>query len=94
MSPAVPEFDTAVHSLFKGNSEELLKLKASLTILSNRCDRTLVAYALKWEVAPRAGRHTSTSQHKYPDAVPPAAPRRGNEIGQATEEFYLRQFID
>ena len=114
MSPAVPEFDEAVHSLFRGNSGELLKLKPFLTILSNRCDRTLVAYAMRWEIAQRAGRHTSTSQHKYPDAVAPAVPQRGNEIrpgeqkivamsieidcgrwgGPATEEFYLRQFID
>jgi hypothetical protein len=114
VSPAVPEFDAAVRSLFRGNSDELLKLKPFLTILSNRCDRTLVAYALKWEITQRAGKHLSTSQHKYPDAVAPAAPRRGNEIrpgeqkivamsieidcgrwgGQATEDFYLRQFID
>jgi hypothetical protein len=43
MSPAAPEFDAAVRSLFTGNSIELLKLKPFLTILSNRCDRTLVA---------------------------------------------------
>lgn len=114
MSPTVPQFDAAVHSLFRGNSDELLKLKPFLAILSNRCDRTLVAYAVKWEVAQHAGRRITTSQHKYPHAVAPAAPRRGNEIrpgeqkivamsieidcglwgGQATEEFYLRRFID
>jgi hypothetical protein len=114
MSPAVPEFDAAVRALFRGNSDELLRLKPFLTILSNRCDRALVAYALKWEVGQRAGKHVITAQHKYPDAVAPAAPRRGNELcpgeqkivamsievncgrwGEpATEEFYLRQFID
>ncbi len=92
----------------------MLKLKPFLTILSNCRDRTLVAHALKWEVAQRAAKRISTSQHKYPDAVLPSAPRRGNEIrpgeqkvvamgieidwgrwgGQATEGFYLRQFID
>jgi hypothetical protein len=80
MSPAAPDFDAAVHSLFRGNADELLKLKPFLTILSNRCDRTLVAYAIKWEVAQRIGTYGSMSQHKYPDAVAPEAPRRGNEI--------------
>jgi hypothetical protein len=114
MSPAAPEFYAAVRSLFTGSSDELLKLKPFLTILSNRCDRTLVAYALKWEVALHDERRITMSQHKYPDAVAPGAPRRGNEIrpgeqkivamsieidcgrwgGEATEEFYLRQFID
>ena len=113
MSPAVPEFDTAVRSLFRGNSDKLLKMKPFLTILSNHSHRTLVAYALKWEVARPTGRQITTVLHKYPDAVAPAAPRRGNEIrsgeqnivlmsieldcgrwgGQATEDFYLRQFI-
>jgi hypothetical protein len=114
MSPAAPEFDAAARSLFTGNSNELLKLKPFLTILSNRCERTLVAYALKWEVALHAERRITTSQHKYPDAVVPGAPRRGNEIrpgeqkivamsieldcgrwgGEATQEFYLSQFIN
>jgi hypothetical protein len=114
MSPTIPEFDAEVRSLFKGNSDQLLKLKPFLTILSNRCDRILVAYALKWEVAQPDGTSVITPQHKYPDAVAAVAPRRGNEIrpgeqkivamsieidcgrwgGQATEEFYLRQFID
>ena len=114
LSPAAAEFDQTVRSLFRGNSDELLKLKPFLTIVTNRSDRTLVAYALKWEIAQRAGRRITTTQHKYPDAVAPAVPRRGNEIrpgeqkivpmsielncgrwgGEATEEFYLRQFID
>jgi hypothetical protein len=66
--------------LFRGNSDKLLKMKPFLTILSNHSDRTLVAYALKWEVARPAGKQITTEQHKYPDAVAPAAPRRGNEI--------------
>jgi hypothetical protein len=114
MSAADPAFDATVRSLFRGNSDELLKLKPFLAILSNCGDRTLVAYSMKWEVAQPSGTSTTTSQHKYPDAVGPAAPRRGNEIrpgehkivamsieidcgrwgGEATEEFYLRQFID
>ena len=79
MSPADPEFDAAARSLFRGNCDELLKLKPFLTIVSNRCDRTLVAYALVWNVA----RHETSitfDQRKYPDAVAPATPRRGNEI--------------
>jgi|HubBroStandDraft_1064217.scaffolds.fasta_scaffold33442_2 hypothetical protein len=87
MSPAVPEFDAAVHSLFKGNSGELLKLKPFLTILSNRSNRTLVAYAVRWEIALGAGRHTTTSQYKYPDAVAPAVPRRGNEIRRGEQKI-------
>ena len=87
MSPAAPEFDAAVRSLFTGNSNELLKLKPFLTILSNRCDRTLVAYALKWEVALHAERRITTSQHKYPDAVAPGAPRRGNEIRPGEQQI-------
>jgi len=79
-SPTAPEFDAAVRSLFRGESDELLKLKPFLTIVSNRFDRTLVAYALKWEVAQRAGMSITTPQHKYPDAVAPATPRRSNEI--------------
>jgi hypothetical protein len=114
ISPTAPEFDATVRLLFMGDSEELLKLKPFLTILSNHSGRTLVAYAVNWEVVQSAGRRITTSQHKYPDAAAPAAPRRGNEIhpgeqkivamgieidcgrwgGQATEEFYLRQFID
>ena len=80
MSPSVPEFDTAVRSLFRGKSDRLLQMKPFVTILSNHSDRTLVAYALKWEVARPGGRLTTTDQHKYPDAVAPSAPQRGNEI--------------
>jgi hypothetical protein len=89
-------------------------MKPFLTILSNRGRRTLVAYAVAWELVQGARRSITTSQHKYPDAVAPATPRRGNEIhsgeqkivamgieidcgrwgGQATEEFYLSQFIE
>jgi len=87
MAPAVPEFDAAIRSLFSGNSDELLRLKPFLTILSNRRDRTLVAYALKWEVARRAGKHVTTSQHKYPDAVAPVTPQRGNEIRPSEQKF-------
>jgi hypothetical protein len=114
MAPTLPEFDATVRSLFRGSSDELLRLKPFLTVLANRRDRTLVAYALKWEVSQRGQQRVITSQHKYPDAVAPAAPRRGNEIhpgeqkivpmsieldcgrwgGQATDEFYLRQFVD
>jgi hypothetical protein len=114
MSPAEAEFDAAVRSLFRGKSDELLKLKPFLTILSNRSDRTLVGYALEWKITGGAGARITRSQHKYPDAVAPAAPRRGNEIRpgeekivvmsieidcgrwgrEATEEFYLRQFVD
>lgn len=112
MSPADSEFDTTVRTLFKGNCNKLLKMKPFLTIVSNHSDRTLVAYALKWEVARASRRQITLDQHKYPDAVS-AAPRRGNEIrpgeqnialmsielncgrfdGEATEDFYLRQFI-
>jgi hypothetical protein len=35
---------------------------------------------MRWEIAQGAGRHTTTSQYKYPDAIAPAVPRRGNEI--------------
>jgi hypothetical protein len=51
ISPTDPAFDAAARSLFRGNCDELLKLKPFLTIVSNRCDRTLVAYALAWNVA-------------------------------------------
>ena len=79
MSPTGPEFDAAARSLFRGNCEELLKLKPFLTIVSNQCDRTLVAYALVWNLA-QWGTGVMFDQRKYPDAVSPASPRRGNEI--------------
>ena len=89
MSPVVPEFDTTVRSLFRGNSDKLLKMKPFLAILSNHSDRTLVAYALKWEIARPAGRQITTEQHKYPDAVAPTAPRRGNEIRPGEQNIAL-----
>ncbi len=79
MSPADLEFDTAVRSLFKGNCNELLKLKPFLTIVSNRCDRTLIAYTLMWNLV-QSSAHITFDQRKYPDAVAPATPQRGNEI--------------
>jgi hypothetical protein len=80
-SPADPEFDSLARSLFRGNSEELLKLKPFLVIISNNSGRTLVAYTLCWEVRMPDGRPFVTrSQHKYPDAVAGSIPMWGNEI--------------
>jgi tetratricopeptide (TPR) repeat protein len=83
MLPTDLEFDAAARSLFKGNCDELLKLKPFLTIVSNRCDRTLVAYALEWKLEWNVARDEKSitfGQRMYPDAVAPTAPRRGNEI--------------
>jgi hypothetical protein len=80
MSPADPEFDSVARSLFQGNTDELLKLKPFLVILSNRSSRTVVAYALRWEVKGKGGAQASLPQHKYPDAVAGVAPARGNEV--------------
>jgi hypothetical protein len=76
-SPAESEFDPLVRSLFRGNSEELLKLKPFLVIVSNDSPRTMVAYTLRWEIELPLGRRSTS---KYPDAVGGSAPMRGNEI--------------
>jgi hypothetical protein len=77
MSPTDPAFDAAARPLFRGNFDELMKLRPFLTVVSNRCDRTLVAYTRAWNVA----QHVIVfDQRKYPDAVAPDAPQRGNEI--------------
>jgi hypothetical protein len=79
-SPLDATFDAAVRSLFKGNADELLKMKPFLAIVSNRADKTIVAYTVRWELTLSRGTHVIHSQFKYPDAVADTVPRRGNEI--------------
>jgi hypothetical protein len=78
-SAADPGFDSEIRALFQGDSDELLKLKPFLAIISNGSTRTLVAYTLTWTLKQPRGSQITHVQSKYPDAVA-AAPVRGNEI--------------
>jgi hypothetical protein len=87
-SPADPDFDSLSRSLFKGNVEELLKLKPFLVVVSNQSPRTIVAYTLRWRVRLLNGKQVTTfSQAKYPDAVAGAVPSRGNEIRSGEQKI-------
>jgi hypothetical protein len=79
-STADPAFDADIRALFQGDSEELLKLKPFLVIISNGSARTMVAYTLTWVLRLPRGSQTGYSPARYPDAVADAFPYRGNEI--------------
>ena len=79
-SAADPGFDSEIRALFQGDSEELLKLKPFLVIISNGSTRTMVAYTLTWVLKQPGGSRITHVQSKYPDAVADAFPVRGNEI--------------
>jgi hypothetical protein len=79
-SLAHPDFDALVSSLFRGDSSQLLELKPFLAVISNRTEKTLAAFTLNWELKRPRGARLTRSDHKYPDAVAPAAPDRGNEL--------------
>jgi hypothetical protein len=71
MSPENPDFDVTARKLFSGpTADAVLSLKPLLVILSNRADRTVVAFAVEWKVSYRNGRTNSTmTQFKYSDAI-------------------------
>jgi hypothetical protein len=109
ISPAAAEFDSLVQSLFKGNANLLLRLKPFLTVLSSNSDRTIVAFALKWTTPSRinlsqhkypdaiTGMVTERGNEILPGEQRIVA--KGIEIdsgfssGQATEDYYLHQFV-
>lgn len=80
VSPVNANFDSLIRSLFKGNSNELLKLKPFMTVIRNSSAHTVVAYTTAWTMRKHGRTSINYSQHKYPDAVARTAPDRRDEI--------------
>jgi hypothetical protein len=89
LSPVDPSFNSTTRSLFRGDVDELLRLKLFITVVLNSSARTIVAFTLTWTMTNDRGTEIEHSQHKYPDALT-AIPGRGNEIHPGEQRIVPR----